>query len=115
MEHVSRVLTGGIFTNVGALSTPLNLFFVQATIIVSVCRALSLIGHYLKQPRVIFEIIGGILLGPSAIGRDNYYVQVLFPASSIPYLSLVANIGLTFYLFLVGLELDLKLLATHGK
>jgi len=116
MSHVGRILSnGGIFSGIGELSVPLNLFFVQATIIISVCRALSLLGHYLRQPRVIFEIIGGILLGPSAIGRDSYFAQKIFPSSSIPYLSIVANIGLTFYLFLVGLELDLKLLATHGK
>ncbi len=54
-------------------------------------------------------------MGPSALGRDGYYIHTIFPTHSIPYLSIVANIGLTFYLFLVGLELDLQLLATHGK
>ena len=78
-------------------------------------RLLSLLGGYLKQPRVIFEVIGGILLGPSALGRNKNYLNKIFPTASLSYLSLVANIGLVLYLFLVGLELDPRSLATHAK
>ncbi len=78
------------------------------------CRVLSLVGAYLRQPRVIFEIIGGILLGPSAIGRNKAYLETIFPDKSMGFLSIVANIGLTLYLFLVGLELDPKLLMSHA-
>ena len=87
----------------------------QAIIIIGVTRALSLLGGYLKQPRVIFEVIGGVLLGPSALGRIPNFQNRIFPTSSLNYLQLVANIGLVLYLFLVGLELDPKLLATHAK
>jgi Kef-type K+ transport system membrane component KefB len=55
------------------------------------------------------------LLGPSALCRNAYFKEVIFPDKSIPYLSLVANIGLTFYLFIIGIELDTKLLMTHAR
>ena len=76
-------------------------------------RALSVLGSFLRQPRVVFEVIGGILLGPSAIGRDQGYLSRIFPIASLPFLSLVADFGLVIYLFLVGLELDPQSLATH--
>ena len=115
-EYVSRNLNeGGILSGVGPLEDVLALFFVQAVIIMGICRGLSIFGGYLRQPTVIFEIIGGIILGPSAIGRNEHYIQTIFPTKSLVYLQLVANIGLVLYLFLVGLELDPKLLITHGK
>eukprot|EP01041_Mallomonas_annulata_P014007 gene14007-29828_t len=106
---------GGILSGIEPLYDPLSLFLVQAVIIIGITRALSFLGGILKQPRVIFEVIGGILLGPSALGRNKYFLDTIFPAASLNYLSLVANIGLVLYLFIVGMELDPVMLVTHAK
>ena len=68
-----------------------------------------------RQPAVVLEIIGGIILGPSALGRNKDYLESIFPISSQAHLSLVANVGLILYLFTVGMELDPNLLLEHGK
>ena len=57
---------GGIYTGEYVLATVIELFLVQAVIIIATCRALSVTGYYLRQPTVIFEIIGGIILGKSS-------------------------------------------------
>jgi cytochrome c oxidase assembly factor CtaG len=59
-EHMNhRALSeGGILSGIGALEESFSLFMVQVVIILSICRVLALLGLYLKQPRVIFEIIG---------------------------------------------------------
>ncbi|GAA5999417.1 uncharacterized protein JCM10292_001275 [Rhodotorula paludigena] len=90
-------------------SNPLVLFIVQAFIIVALSRILHFGLRYLKQPRVIAEVIAGILIGPSVLGRVPGFTDAIFPAPSVPYISLVANIGLCLFLFLVGVEVDFSL------
>ncbi|XP_061358675.1 cation/H(+) antiporter 20-like isoform X2 [Gastrolobium bilobum] len=58
---------------------------------------------------------GGIVLGPSVIGRNKSFMHIVFPSWSTPILESVASIGLLFYLFLVGLELDLRTIRRSGK
>lgn len=119
-RSVNRALSeGGILTGIDPLEDSLSRFLVQATVIIGITRLLALFGAYLKQPRVIFEVIGGIILGPSALGKSSYFLSTIFPNSkahpTLGYIGLVANIGLVLYLFIVGMELDPKLLLSHAK
>ncbi|KAJ3374472.1 K(+)/H(+) antiporter [Allomyces arbusculus] len=94
-------------------SNPLPLFLVQVIIVVLMTRVLSMILKYFRQPRVIAEVIGGILLGPSALGQIPGFTKALFPASSLGMFGLIANFGLVLYLFIVGLELDPRMVAIN--
>lgn len=96
-------------------SNPITLFIVQATIIIVFCRILHLPLSYLNQPRVIAEVIGGILLGPSVMMRIPNFQQSIFPTESMPVLSNVANLGLIIFLFLVALEVDVRLFTRNWR
>ncbi|NUS85405.1 MAG: sodium:proton exchanger [Streptomyces sp.] len=59
------------------------------------------------QPRVVGEMVAGIVLGPTLFGRllpDAQ--QSLFSPSVKPVLYVLSTIGLTLFMFLVGLGLD---------
>ncbi|KAF2632627.1 hypothetical protein BU25DRAFT_427489 [Macroventuria anomochaeta] len=110
---------GGVLEGVNPVhfdaKNPIILFIVQASIIIIFCRALGWPLSKIHQPRVISEIIGGILLGPSVFGRIPGFTAAIFPAQSMTNLNLVANLGLTLFLFIIGLEVDLRFLLSNWK
>ncbi|OCH91590.1 hypothetical protein OBBRIDRAFT_792066 [Obba rivulosa] len=96
-------------------SDPLRIWIIQLGVIILTTQLLSLILGKIRQPKVIAEVIGGILLGPTAFGRIPGFTQHIFPDASKPYLSLVANIGLCLFLFIVGLEIDLNIIKRNAR
>src|SRR6516165_12420966 len=59
------------------------------------------------QPPVLGEIVAGILLGPTLWGTT--ITTHLFPASMKAPLGALANLGLVLFMFVVGYEVDLRL------
>jgi Kef-type K+ transport system membrane component KefB len=88
---------------------------VSLTAIILTARVMGAIFHYLHQPAVIGEVLGGIMLGPSLLGRfaPNLYALVL-PPGIAPFLSVHAQVGVILYMFIVGLELDTRVVRTSG-
>ena len=84
------------------LSSALALFLLQTIIIISFSRLIGQGLKYIHQPSVIAEVIGGILLGKSALSRIDVFRETLFPASSLASLKLVADVGLVLFLFLAS-------------
>ncbi|KAG6919737.1 hypothetical protein DXG01_001571 [Tephrocybe rancida] len=89
---------------------PFRLWVIQLVIIISMTQFLALFLDRIRQPRVIAEVIGGIILGPSVMGRIPGFRNAIFPDSSLPGLTLTSTIGLIMFLFLVGLEIDTKII-----
>lgn len=80
-------------------------------LVILVGRLLGWVFAWLQQPPVIGEVLAGILLGPSLLGRISpAAVEYLLPADVASYLGLVAQLGIILYMFTVGLEFDAAVL-----
>ncbi|OBA20394.1 hypothetical protein METBIDRAFT_78789 [Metschnikowia bicuspidata var. bicuspidata NRRL YB-4993] len=96
-------------------SSPYTVFLFQSVLIMILCHFLHWPLSKLKQPRVIAEVITGIVLGPTVMGRVPGFTANCFPTSSISGLTIVANIGIIFFLFIVGLEVDLRYIRRNAR
>ncbi|MQY11626.1 Na(+)/H(+)-K(+) antiporter GerN [Streptomyces sp. RB5] len=89
-----------------------SLFLALAAVLV-LARVLGTAARWIGQPPVVGEITAGILVGPTLL--DGVIADHLFPGDIRPMLGALANLGLVFFMFVIGHELDLKLLRGHEK
>jgi len=81
-------------------------------VIVATAQLMGQLADRIGQPRVMGEIVGGILLGPSLLGTLQPQLSAwLFSAPVRSQLNLLAQLGLVLFMFLVGLEMNPRLLA----
>jgi len=93
---------------------PLSLLLLQILLIIVASRIFSLLLTFIGQPSVIGEILAGIFLGPSAMGLlFPGFFHFIFPDSSLGTLQFLSQIGLAFFMFIIGMELDLNVI--RGK
>ncbi|MCL6461400.1 transporter, CPA2 family [Flavobacterium micromati] len=95
---------------------PLAILLAQILTIILVARVFGWVFKKIGQPSVIGEIIAGIVLGPSLLGM--YFPEfstVLFPVESLGNLKFLSQIGLILFMFVIGMELDLKVLKNKAN
>src|SRR4029453_15981540 len=83
----------------------------DVAVIIVVARLFGRIARMFRQPAVIGEIVAGIALAPSLLGLlPGALDRLLFPPDVLPYLKILAQLGLVLFMFIVGLELDVALI-----
>jgi K+:H+ antiporter len=103
-EHLSHNLSGS-----------LSVLLLQIITIIFTARAFGFLFRTMGQPAVIGEIAAGIFLGPSVLGfifpSCNAFI---FPQNSLGNLQLFSQLGLILFMFVVGMEVDLKILKSKA-
>jgi len=93
-------------------------FFIAVAAVILLARVFGMTAMRIGQPRVMGEVLAGLALGPSVLGEISRQFQAqLFPSDVIPAFAIAANLGLIFYMFLIGLEpnpRDLRIRIGHA-
>lgn len=99
-----------------SLSHPIAILLLQIVVILLAVRVFGWICQKIGQPSVIGEILAGVVLGPSLFGA--YFPEAfnaIFPENSLGSISLLSQVGLVLFMFIVGMELDLRVLKTKAS
>jgi len=110
------VVGAGRVSATGVHAMPrLGLLLAQLAAVVIAARGVGFLFRRIGQPQVVGEMVAGILLGPSFLGWAAPGLSArLFPPDSLGFLSSVSQVGLLVFMFLVGLELNPRLLRGRG-
>lgn len=88
----------------------LALLLLQLMVIMIAVSAFRWLAHRLNQPSVIGEITAGIILGPSVLGAVFSKASgFVFPQHSFGNLTMLSQVGLLLFMFIVGLELNVSM------
>lgn len=77
-----------------------------AALVLFVSSLFAVVARRCGQPAVIGQILAGILLGPSCLGRlPGHLTGRLFPHQVLPFLTVISQIAVAIFMFVVGYEL----------
>jgi len=84
-------------------------------VVIIAARVVGALFRKIGQPQVVGEIVAGVILGPTLLGAVwPSASEYVFDADVMPFIEVFAQIGLVFFMFLVGAELDLRLIRGSG-
>ena len=96
--------------------SPLGILLVQIVVIIIAAGLVSRLFRRIGQPPVMGEMIAGIVLGPSVLGFFfPNAMSFVFPASSLETLRLLSQIGVVLFMFIVGMELNVRHVKEKGS
>ncbi|TKY60437.1 Cation/H(+) antiporter 15 [Spatholobus suberectus] len=111
----TMITTDGIWQNDNPLHYSLPLFILQLMLVVITTRLFVFILKPIRQPRVISEMLGGILLGPSVLGKNKTFSDAVFPQRSVILIETMSNVGILYFMFLVGVGMDASAIRRIGR
>ncbi|KAH0997609.1 hypothetical protein GBA52_021473 [Prunus armeniaca] len=97
------------------MKNPFTLLLLEVSFIILTTRVLRFLLKPLKQPRIVSEVIGGMVIGPSILGRSEKFTSIMFPVDNQFLVRNIGAMGFTYYFFLAGVKMDLSLVRKTSK
>jgi Kef-type K+ transport system membrane component KefB len=85
-------------------------------VVIAAAYIVGILFRRIHQPEVVGQLLAGIALGPSLLGRvAGGAERAIFPATISPYLNVIAQTALVIFLFATGYEIDLRQLRRQSR
>ena len=105
--------TAGLWEN---FRTSLGVLLMQIIVVLIMAGLFRRLFRSIHQPPVMGEMLAGIVLGPSVLGLIYPpAVSFLFPPASLETLRLLSQIGVVLFMFVVGMEVNVRQLREKGS
>ncbi|RDY04398.1 Cation/H(+) antiporter 24, partial [Mucuna pruriens] len=114
-ESTQDAHTAGIFYGDNPFTHSFSLLMFNLVFITAITRILRLLLKPLKQPLIISQIIGGVIVGPSFLGRSRWFQRHMATASTKFLMDNLGVMGFMFFLFIYGVKMDPGLLKKSGR
>ncbi|KAK6141814.1 hypothetical protein DH2020_024442 [Rehmannia glutinosa] len=105
----------GIFYGQNPLEYSFPLVLLQVSTLIILTRLLRFFLRPLRQPKVVSDILGGIILGPSVLGRCQKFHAYMFPDNANYVIKNLGLIGFMYFLFLSGVKIDINVIKRAEK
>nr|XP_010917365.1 cation/H(+) antiporter 15 [Elaeis guineensis] len=115
VKYPIKVSSDGIWFHDNALHYPLPVLLLQFALITLVSRILYFFLRPLKQPRIVSDVLAGVLLGPLGLSRNRDLMARLFPYKSMALLRLLSYHGIMFKLFVTTVKTDPAIIMRSGR
>ncbi|KAK1318603.1 Cation/H(+) antiporter 15 [Acorus calamus] len=114
--HLVPKVTNAAFWNGNPLESSFSLLMFQICLMFFVSRAVRFLLKPLRQSRMVTDTIGGIILGPTVLGRSGTaFTSTVFPASGTVVLRTTALLGMMYFIFIVGVKMDPKTITVSNR
>ncbi|CAN1252885.1 Cation/H(+) antiporter 4 [Linum perenne] len=102
-----------VFDNLFAAS--LTLLNIQIFLIFAISNSLHCLLRRLRISAFVSQALTGVILGPTLLGKTDFFKNTLFPQSSQDNLELIATIEYATFMLLVGVKMDVATVVKSGK
>ncbi|XP_074287161.1 cation/H(+) antiporter 15-like [Silene latifolia] len=114
-HNPTKITSEGIWNGMNPLSSSVPLLLAQLILITLTSKAVEFLLRPLGQASIVAQIVGGLVLGPSALGHVPKIARELFPQRGQITMETIATFGLTVFLFSMGVKMDSSLMFRPEK
>ncbi|KAH7537614.1 hypothetical protein FEM48_Zijuj03G0111600 [Ziziphus jujuba var. spinosa] len=110
-----EVRSRGIFNGDNPFDYVCPVVFTQIFLYVLFSRLIYLFLRPLGQSKFVCNVLAGIILGPSVLGRIDTLREKLFPPRESEFLSTAASIGSIYSIFLIAVKMDMDIIVRAAR
>ncbi|VFQ84680.1 unnamed protein product [Cuscuta campestris] len=87
----------------------------QISVVFLLTHTLYLLLKRFRLPRIVSELLAGIILGPTVLGKFKFTQTYVFRLEGEVYVDLLSKIGYIFFIFLSGVKMDPGMITRTGS